>query len=57
MRIKIFECDNVALTSLDKLEAEVNYFISTHKVLDIKVSTLSYNYTASVIYTVLYEEG
>ena len=56
MKIKIFECDNVALTNLDNLEAEVNFFASTHKVIDIKVSTLSYNYTASVIYTVLYEE-
>lgn len=56
MKIKIFKCDKICNECLRNIEKEINTFSEKHKIINVMVNTVSNNFGAVIIYSLLYEE-
>lgn len=55
-KIKHFKLENFKPEELQKIEDDINAFISTHNTIDIKVTSCCNSFGWLMMYVVIYEE-
>lgn len=54
MKIKNFKCDRINPEGLQQVENEVNEFLSSHDIIDIKITSCCNSFGTLLLYAVLY---